>query len=325
MSVTNLPFIQQEMIRYGMTTYFVLGLMGNICNCIMFTGPLYRRTSSSIYLISLSIIAIMYLMWSIVPLVYTLDHIDPQTQSLFYCKVKLYGSHTLGLCIRYVVVLASADRFFVTRTNVHIRALSSVQMAVKLVFTICVVCLLVAMHMPILMDIRDGICGMFGLYQLIYSIYQIMLTSILPPVLMSIFSVLTIRSLHQRHDNQERARQRDRDFMRMVIAEVIVNIFTSIPYSASLVYSAVTYNIVNKSTQRLEIEAFISFFTQFLVYLISVAPFYLFILTSKPFRNEFINLIVKYWNKYIKRRVRVIPTNDQNVMAIMNASMVHRK
>ena len=297
------------MIRYGMTTYFALGLVGNIFNCIIFMGPLFRRSSSSIYLFSDSIIAIIYLFWSISPFIYTLDHIDPQTQSLFYCKVRLYGSHSLGQCIRYVVILASADRFFATRANVHIRALSSVRMAVKLVFIICVMWLVASIHIPILMNIRGGICGMFGLYKIIYSIYQITLSGIVPPVLMSIFSVLTIRSLHQRHGNQERARQRDRDFMRMVIAEVVVNIVTSIPYSSNLVYGAVTYNIVDKSPQRLEIEAFISFFTQFLVYLISVAPFYLFILTSKPFRKEFINLIVKCWNKYVIRQVRIIPVN----------------
>ena len=102
----------------------------------------------------------------------------------------------------------------------------------------------------------------------------------------------------------------------MVIAEVMVNIFTSIPYSGSLVYRAVTYNFADKSTPRLEIESFISFFTQFLLYLIGVAPFYLFILTSKPFRNEFINIFVKCWNKYIIRRVRINPINDQNVTAI---------
>ena len=59
--------------------------------------------------------------------------------------------------------------------------------------------LVAAIHMPILMDIRDGVCGMFGLYKVIYAFYQIILVGILPPVLMSIFSTLTIRSLHQRH------------------------------------------------------------------------------------------------------------------------------
>ena len=175
--------------------------------------------------------------------------------------MRLYGSHVLGQCLRYIVVFACADRFFVTRTNVRIRSLNSVSMAMKLVFIICVVCLVIAIHLPILMDIRNGVCGMFGLYKLIYAIYQITLVGILPPVLMSIFSILTIRSLHQRHGNQIRARQRDRYLMRMVIAEVMVNIFTSIPYSINLVYGAATYYIVNKSAERLEIESFISFLT----------------------------------------------------------------
>ena len=41
MPVTNLPLIQQQIIRYGMTSYLALGLIGNILNCIMFTRPLY--------------------------------------------------------------------------------------------------------------------------------------------------------------------------------------------------------------------------------------------------------------------------------------------
>ena len=119
MPVTILPFIQQEMIRYGMTIYFALGLVGNILNCIMFMGPLYRRTSSSIYFLSLSMIAIIYLIWSVVPLIYTLDHIDPQTQSLFYCKVRLYSTHVLvnvSAILSYLLLLIDSllhERMFV--------------------------------------------------------------------------------------------------------------------------------------------------------------------------------------------------------------------
>ncbi len=298
------------MIRYGMTVYLALGLLGNICNCIMFIRQPYRRTPSSIYFLALSIFAIIYLIWSVVPLIYTLNHTDPQTQSVLYCKMRLYVSHVFGQYIRYVVVFACADRFFATRINVRIRALNSVSMAMKLVFILCGVHLVIAIHIPILMNIRNGVCGMFGLYKLIYAIYQITLGAILPPTLMSIFSILTIRSLHQRHGTQVRARQRDRYLMRMVIGEVMVNISTSIPYSANLVYEAATYYVVDKSAQRLEIESFISFATQFLIYLISVAPFYLFMITSKPFRNDFINIVVKCWDKYILRRVRIVPLNQ---------------
>jgi len=323
MAVTNLPFIQQQMIRYGMTVYLALGLVGNICNCIIFTRQPYRRTASSIYFLALSFFAIIYLIWAVAPLIYTLNHTDPQTQSLVFCKMRLYGNNALGLFLRYIIVFACADRFFVTRTNVRIRSLNSVSMAIKLVFITCGVCLVIAIHLPILMDIRSGVCGMFGVYNLIYPIYQITLVGILPPILMCIFSILTIRSLHQRHGTQIRVRRRDRYLMRMVIAEVVVNISTSIPYSTNLVYGATTYDIVNKSPARLEIESFISFVTQFLIYLISVAPFYVFMITSKPFRNEFINIVVKCWGKYILRRVRIVPLNQQNNTATINGRMIH--
>ena len=106
--------------------------------------------------------------------------------------------------------------------------------------------------------------------------------------------------------------------MRMIIAEAMVNVLILTPYSANLVYSAVTYNVVDKSVQRLEIEAFITFLTQFLVFFISVTPFYIFMLTSEPFRNEFINRIVKCWKKCIPRRGQINPVYDQNEMATIN-------
>ena len=45
-----------------------IGLAGNIYSCIMFTRPLYRRTPSSIYHLSDSILALFHLIWSISPL-----------------------------------------------------------------------------------------------------------------------------------------------------------------------------------------------------------------------------------------------------------------
>ena len=310
--MTNLPFIQQEMIRYGMTTYLTLGLVGNICNCIMFTHSSHRRTASTIYFLSLSILAIIYLTWSVAPLIYTLNHTDPQTQSVFYCKIRLYISHSLGQCLRYFVVCASADRFFVTRTSIRMRSLNSIPVAKRLVFIVATVFFLSAIHLPILLNIRNDVCGTAGLYKLIYAIYQITLVGIIPPVLMITFSFLTIRSLHQQHIIQLRTRNRDRCLLRMVIAEVIVSISTSIPYSINLVYGAATYYMVNKSARRLEIETFISFVTQFIIYLTGVTPFYLFLLTSKSFRKGFINVVKKFWKKYIVRQTRVVPSNMQN-------------
>ncbi len=112
MSVTNLPFIQQQMIRYGMTLYLALGILGNIGNCIVFTHRSYRRTAGSIYFLSLSILAIIYLIWSITPFMYTLNYVDFQTQSIVYCKMRLYVTVSLGECLRYFIVSLSHELIF---------------------------------------------------------------------------------------------------------------------------------------------------------------------------------------------------------------------
>ncbi|CAF1418738.1 unnamed protein product [Adineta steineri] len=323
MAVTSLPLIQQALTRYGMTTYFALGLVGNICNCIMFTRRSYRHQPSSIYFISLSIFAIIILTWSFIPIFYGFNHIDPQTQSLVYCKIRFYGTLVSSQLFRYTVVLACFDRFFATRTNIRIRSLHSVQKAKKFVLIICVIWIIASIHIPIFMELNNSVCGMFGVYKLFFSIYQIIFVAVLPPILMSIFSALTIHSLHRQHATQVRFRQRDRYLLRMVISEVLINILTTIPYSSNLIYSIIASYVVNKSAQRLEIESFINFFTQFIVYLMSVVPFYLFIATSKPFRYEFINIIVTCWSKFMPRQIRITPSNGQVITAALNVRTIN--
>jgi hypothetical protein len=310
MAVTILPFVQQVMTRYIMSTYFGMGLIGNSFNFMVFYKQTnHNPTPCSIYLLALSIFAIVYLVWSIFPLLYTLDHIDLQIQSLTYCKMRLYGSHVLSLFMRFSVVFACADRYFITRTSARVRAWSSVQMARKLIVINCLVWPTVALHVPVFMNIREGVCWMFDFYAFFYPIYQSILVGIIPPVLMSVFGFLTVRSLHQRHAANTHVRQKDHDLMRMLIAEIMINIFTSIPFSAYLLYSAATFYVVGKSAIRVEIEAFVNFVSQFLIQLLGVAPFYLFIISSKSFRREFSQIWINWWHKYILRRTRIAPLN----------------
>ena len=311
MNEMSLNGIRQQMIEYGMTIYLTLGLIGNVCNCLTFIHHSYRRTASSIYFLSLSIVAIVYLLWSIVPYIYTLNHRDPQTESLFFCKIRLYGIHVLGLYLRYIVVFICIDRYLITRTNVRIRSLNSVTAAKKMLLILVLVCPLLAIHLPIQMDLRDGQCSLFGFYRFVYALYQTIIIGIIPPISMITFSILAIRGVHQRAHLTRMRRQRDRYLMRMVIAEVIVNIVTSIPYSINLIYGAVTYySSDRKSSSQVEIESFISFVSEFLLYLISVAPFYLFILTSKPFRKSFISLIGNWIKKGVRHDARIVPLNS---------------
>ncbi|CAF1150688.1 unnamed protein product [Adineta ricciae] len=312
MPVTNLPLIQQAMTRYGMSFYLGLGVIGNACGCIMFTRQTYRRTASSVYFLCLSICSIMYLIWSLFPYLYSLDHIDPQKQSIAYCKTRFYGTHLFGQCVRYSIVLACIDRYFCTRTSMRLRSFSSISIAVKLVLIMISVWLIVSIHILVFMEIRNNVCGMFDAYKLFYAAYQITFISVVPPTLMSIFSILTFRSLRQRHDGQAHIRQRDRQLMRILIVEVLINVSTSIPISCNFAYNAATIYVTDKTSLRQEIESFFGYIVQNLIYLISVVPFYVFLITSKPFRNEFFDIFVNLWNKHIRRRTRIVPFAEQD-------------
>ena len=301
MSMTNLYFVQQEMIRYGMSIYFILGIIGNIFNCIIFTRPHYRRSASSIYFLAFSVFAIFYLILSIGRYFHALNSVDLQTHSIIFCKTRLYVTHVLGQYLRFCVVFVCVDRFLATRAGTRILLVNSIASAKKLLLLMTIVCPLIAIHLPILMEIRNNVCSQFGVYKLAYAIYQLIIVGIAPPVLMSVFSVLAIRSLQRRHSGRERAKQRDRHLMKMVIVEVILHIVISIPYSINLLYAALTYSI-SKSIEQIEIELFVSFLTTFSIYLISVMPFYLFLLTSTLFRKEFFSLFLKYYHR------RILPT-----------------
>ena len=307
MPATCLPFVQQCLTRYMVSVYFTMGIFGNLCSCLVFSKSSSRQTPCSVYLLGLSSFALLYLIWSISPILYTLDHPDPQNQSLVYCKIRLYGSHVLGQCVRCVTIFACADRYFMTRTSVRLRSWSSVSVAHRAIPIMAISWSVLGLHLPVWMDVRSGVCGMFDFYRIFYPVYQFVLVGLLPPMFMCIFGYLTLRSLRQRHANQTHVRNKDRDLMRMLVAEILINVVTSIPFSANLIYSSSTSGIANKSAERQEIEAFATYLSQFLIHLLSAAPFYLFIIASKSFRQEFTQIVVRCWYQRVLRRARVVP------------------
>jgi hypothetical protein len=60
----------------------------------------------------------------------------------------------------------------------------------------------------------------------------------------------------------------------MLIAEIMMNIFTSISFSIYLLCSAATVYLV-KNGERVEIEEFWSYLSNTIIHWLAVAPFYL--------------------------------------------------
>ena len=89
---------------------------------------------------------------------------------------------------------------------------------------------------------------------------------------------------------KQRMGNRDQQLIILLMCEVLLYVSTNLLYSINITYSAITSND-QKSSERLRIESFISYFsTPFLIIINNCAPFYLYLCVSSKFRKDVRNL-----------------------------------
>jgi len=140
---------------------------------------------------------------------------------------------------------------------------------------------------------------------------------------MAIFGYLTYRNMRQLHlriqpiDNHRRnitVQSRDRDLLKMVLAEVIVHLITIFLYPLILLEIAITtYMGIVKSIDHIQIENFIMTIATLFFFINVGSRFYIFFAISKIFRNDLKKIFKLFWNRFIRRNAttmneRVIPT-----------------
>jgi hypothetical protein len=138
-------------------------------------------------------------------------------------------------------------------------------------------------------------------------------------------SILLMKNLHQvrsrvrPHDCTSRLTRRDTKLMKIVFIEVIVCVLCTFSHPLMLIYTSITNNMVpNKTAERRQIELFTSFITMsLLLYLNYNTTFYVHSLTSKAYRMEVKQLILKLIEK-----ARGI---QQNVPRIVNQIRVRQQ
>lgn len=289
-----LAIIQQNLTRYGMSSYLTLGNIGNVVNIIIFCQKQHRRNSCSLYLLTASFINIFIINYGMIPTLYSLDHPNPELYSMIFCKLRLYFLHSALMISRSMVVLACIDRFALSSSSERLRLFCQPKVAFHTIIGILMAWPILALHIPILLRLESGRCTTFGLYSVIYSSYSFLVAGILPPTLMIIFGFKTIRNLNlirrriRPNDNENpfRIKRQDYSLMVMLMWEVIVYLISTAPYPIQTLYLTVTSG-VSKSILRLQIESFITYIAySFLIYINSSSTFYIYYNTSRSYRHE---------------------------------------
>jgi hypothetical protein len=310
----SLVNIRSFMVEYIMSIFLVLGVLGNLINIYMFTRNSFLRNSCSLYLLAASIINVFTVSWGIFQPLYNLENIDPSTNSFIYCKLRLYTIHTLLMIGRSLIVFACIDRYALCSQSVRLRSFCQRKIAIRVIIANILIWPCLTIHIPILQTFNGKTCSMTGSYVLIYGLYSTMAAGILPPLLMTIFSILTIRhrrELRMRINRAGTNNRRNRTLVIMLSSEVIVYVTTTSLYPAITLYRALT-NRNSKSVESSQIETFVNFLGgSFLIYLNSASVFYVFFIVSKHFRKECKTAVGHLIKRITRRRDRVEPMGVQ--------------
>ena len=229
------------------------------------------------------------------PSIYSLNHPDPQIQSLSFCKVRGYLFQICLMLSRWFVAFACIDRYALTSENVRLRNFATNKIAYRVIVVILVVWSIICSHRLIFYEIQGNICGIVknmgaALY---HSAYVIIAGGILPAMIMIICACLIRRNLARKRERrallftlQRVVSSLDQQVLKILFIQIICYIIFIIPQLCYLVFSTVSITDPGRSNDHLAVEQFVSFIAELMLYLFPVSSFYLYTLTSRTFRKE---------------------------------------
>ena len=197
---SQLEYVNIALLRYELPVVFGVGIIGNVVNMIIFSRRNLRINVCSVYFIFLSLAHLVLLIFSCLPrCIAATSGYDLSQYSLTFCKLRAYATDLSIVLARQFLCFISIDRWLITSPNLHFRHWSSYKTTYRLIAGSCLFWSLFNLHAPINYVISHFSCSppLGTAYEFFYSIYNI-ITSILPMLIMAIFSVLAVKNIRSR-------------------------------------------------------------------------------------------------------------------------------
>ncbi len=255
----------------------------------------------------------MTLIFGIGSTMYSLNNPDPQTQSLWFCKIRNYLFQICLMLSRWYIAFACIDRYTLTSEKVRLRNFAKQRTAYRVILVIIVVWSIICSHRLIFYQIEGSICGIVNnmAAALYHSAYVIIGGGILPATIMIVCACLIRQNLshkQQRRVQLSSAQRQDnslnRQVLKILFIQIICYIIFIIPQMCNLVFNTISITIPNRSKDQLAVEQFVAFIAECVLYLFPVTSFYLYTLTSRTFRNELIKFFRLICIPYLGNRIR---------------------
>ena len=283
----------------------VFGTFGNLFNLILFRSDRLRVHTCSMYFFSLSLVNMFYTSVLLVQnLLIDGYGIDLSRYSNVYCKL---SSYFLNLCPNlsvYYIVLASIDRYFSSSLDAQKRRFITEKVARILLVSVTTIFVVITMGSWIAFDSSSldqlgCICRSDSLFNQVYLFLNIILYVIVGPFLLVIFGLLTIWNITRIAPNRvNHYRRTERELIRMLFLQVASHILFSCPFCLTFLLLVVPIPFRFTST----------YFTLLTLckipfYLTFISQFFLYILSGRIYREEFLRLIQKIFRRRTNRLI----------------------
>ena len=315
-TLSILNMIQQEIIRYIYPFWLVFGLIGCGLNVIVFSRPQLRKTSCCICkspliteillliigfsledFLAASIDHLFTLIIGIGPAFYSLNHPDPLVTSLWFCKLRGFLFQISLMLSRWFVVSACIDRYVLTCEQVRFRNLATRKNSYRIIALWISFWLIICTHRLVFYEIEGNFCAILNnmAAALFHSLYVIIGGGILPSLIMIVCAILIRRNLlrkkarrNQMNSNENRQNSLDQQVHNILFVQITFYVIFTAPQLVNVILNAIFITMKEKSDEDRQIERFVSFIAEIMLYLFPVTSFYLYTLTSRTFRSELI-------------------------------------
>jgi hypothetical protein len=284
-----------------------IGSVGAILSCCVFAEKTMRKNPASVYFIAFNVVNFLSLICGLLPLVllYTIN-IDPSVYNAPYCKLHFFMAIARAFLSPSYLVLASIDRSLVTSTRALTRQRSTCRLAYCSIGGVTLFSLLFYGHIFVRVNIQEmypGVVFCFydaGNYRIFVIYSGLVLSGLLPPLLMGVFAVLTLKNIRRVHIHPvarcmaviNTQRSKDRQLAIMLLTEILVYILFCSLTPIILIYVQST-QYQTKTVRQQALEQFLQSLAYFLSFIPLSINFYINLAVSKTFRRKTAQMLLK--------------------------------
>jgi hypothetical protein len=229
---------------------------------------------------------------------------DPVQTNSIICKIRQYSVSLTLVLLRHFLCVISINQTLVICYEQGRQEGNSIKKVRCITIMSLILWAIIILLSPIFYDVRngEGCLPQAGAYATYVTIYNLMIPIVIPVTIISICSWIIIRKIRRafsrvtplesltgsaiiRFREQQKIRK-ELQMTRLILIQGFAYIVLTVPNTIYTFYFLATMNDSSKSSARLSIESFISWFCQMLLAVYCTITIFLYVVTSSKFRRQ---------------------------------------